>query len=59
MAPLLLPSNDQKLAAAAELQQVQMWQAAQTVRSRVPDQEGREELLACLGLSDVVRPAGR
>lgn len=58
MPSLTLPNNDQKLAAAAEVQQLQMWRAAQTVRACVPDEADRDELLACLGLLDVVTPAG-
>ncbi len=43
---------------SAHQRQVQMWQAAQTVRAHVAAGEQRDDLLACLGLSDVVAPAG-
>lgn len=56
MPPLTLSTNDQKLADAAQAQQLQMWMAAQTVRARVAEEDGREELLECLGLVDVVQP---
>lgn len=51
-------SNDEKLADAAESHHVEMWRAAETVRSRVQDDAGRDELLGCLGLLDVPRPQG-
>lgn len=44
------------MARAAQQQQVQMWRASRTVASHVAPHEGRQELLDCLGLSDVVRP---
>ena len=53
-----LRDNSQKLADAAVHQQMQMWRAAQTVIACVPEQEERLEVLACLGLTDVDRPAG-
>lgn len=58
MPTLDLRNNDQKLADAAQAHHVQMWRAAQTVRSRVTDPAGRDELLACLGLDDVACPTG-
>ena len=53
-----LRSNDEKLADAAQSHHLEMWRAAQTVRSRVTDAAGRDELLGCLGLLDVDRPEG-
>lgn len=51
-------SNAQRLADAADSRDLEMWRAAETVRGRVPEESGREEVLACLGLLDVERPAG-
>jgi hypothetical protein len=48
---------DLSRARAAEHHQLEMWRAAQTVLSHVQPAE-RQELLECLGLSDVLRPAG-
>lgn len=50
------PSFDDSLALAARREHQQMWQAAQTVRARVPAGEQRDDLLACLGLADVMAP---
>ncbi|MCW2666341.1 MAG: hypothetical protein JWN57_1303 [Frankiales bacterium] len=58
MTPLPARSNEQRLADAADSRDVEMWRAAQTVRGRVQDENGRQELLACLGLLDAARPAG-
>ena len=44
------------LAAAAQRERQQMWMAAQTVRAHVGAGEQRDELLACLGLSDAEAP---
>lgn len=44
------------IARAQQQQQLQMWRAAETVRSHVPLHQGREDLLECLGLTDVERP---
>lgn len=44
------------IAAAARRERQQMWDAAQTVRAHVGAGEKRDELLACLGLADVVAP---
>lgn len=52
-------TNHQRLSDAAQDQHVQMWRAAQAVRARTPEGTGREELLDCLGLSDVQRPLAR
>ena len=52
------PTFSDSLAIAARRQHLQMWQAAQTVRARVTPGEQRDDLLACLGLSDVVAPGG-
>jgi hypothetical protein len=46
------------IAASHERHEVQMWQAAQTVRSHVSPEQGQDDMLECLGLQDVVRPAG-
>ena len=43
---------------AAQHQQMQMWRAAQLVTARVKVSHGREDVLDCLGLTDVVRPDG-
>lgn len=54
-----VPSSfDDSMARAAQHHQVQMWRAAQTVKSHVLPRDGREDLLDCLGLTDVVRPEG-
>ena len=50
------PTFSDSIALAARRESQQMWQAAQTVRAHVGADDGREELLACLGLSDVVAP---
>lgn len=44
------------IAAAARREREQMWQAAQTVRAHVGVGVQRDELLACLGLTDVSAP---
>ena len=51
-------TQTEKIADAAEMNQIQMWRAAQVVRAQVPDQAECDEMLACLGLADLVRPAG-
>jgi hypothetical protein len=56
MSPLEVRSNGQRLVDEAAFQQKQMWRAAETVRRRTPDATEREELLACLGLTDVQPP---
>ena len=58
MNPVARPSFSDSLAMAAGHQHLQMWQAAQTVRAHVTAGEQRDDVLACLGLSDVVAPAG-
>lgn len=58
MAITASPSFSDALALSARREQQQMWQAAQTVRAHVAAGEQRNELLACLGLSDVVAPEG-
>lgn len=50
------PNFSDSLAIAARRERQQMWQAAQTVRAHVGAGERRDEVLACLGLSDVVAP---
>ena len=49
------PFND-ALVIAAQHQEMQMWRAAQLVKSHVPARKGRADVLECLGLTDVVRP---
>ena len=51
-------TQTEKIADAAEMNQLQMWRAAQVVRAQVSDPAECDEMLACLGLSDLVRPAG-
>ena len=58
MTPVARPTFSDSLATAAGRQHLQMWQAAQTVRAHVAAGEHRDDVLACLGLSDVVAPAG-
>lgn len=50
------PTFTDALAITARRERQQMWQAAETVRAHVPAGEQREDLLACLGLSDAVAP---
>jgi hypothetical protein len=57
MTPAAPSLFDLSMARAAEHHQIEMWRAAETVRSHVQPAD-REELLDCLGLTDVVRPAG-
>jgi hypothetical protein len=58
MTDAVRPTHTQVIAAAAEQHEVQMWRAAQTVRSHVSVEQGQEAMLDCLGLQDVVRPSG-
>ena len=53
------PSFDEAIAAAADHQHVQQWQAAQTVRAHLSQGAGRDDVLECLGLTNVTRPVGR
>ena len=57
MTSAVRPSFDEAIAAAADLQEVQRWRAAQTVRAHVLQGAGRDDVLDCLGLTDVVKPA--
>jgi hypothetical protein len=57
MTPAEPSSFEDAMALAARHQEVEKWQAAQTVTAHVRQQD-RQELLDCLGLSDVVRPVG-
>jgi hypothetical protein len=52
------PTFTDALALSAGRQRLQMWQAAQTVRANIGAGEHRDDVLACLGLSDVVAPGG-
>jgi hypothetical protein len=54
-----VPSHSDALADAARRQHLQMWQAAQTVRANVVAGERRDDLLDCLGLTDVLPEAVR
>lgn len=58
MTPATRPSYDAILAAAAQSHQLEMWRAAQTVRTHVAPDQGQDALLECLGLLDVTRPSG-
>jgi hypothetical protein len=51
-------SFEQSMAAAADLQLVQQWRAAETVRAHLAPSEGRDDVLECLGIADVERPVG-
>ncbi|MCW2500904.1 MAG: hypothetical protein JWN87_2580 [Frankiales bacterium] len=51
------PTYLQTLMDAEQANGLVMWQAANTVRSRVSDIEIQNELLGALGLLDVPRPA--
>jgi hypothetical protein len=50
-------SFDAALARSAHSREVQLWQAAQTVRAHVPAGEGLASMLDCLGLTEARRPA--
>ena len=50
------PSFEASIAAAHDLQEVQRWRAAQTVRAHVSSGQGQDDVLDCLGLTDVERP---
>jgi hypothetical protein len=50
------PTFRDTLALAARREHHQRWQAAQTVRAHVGAGDQRDDLLACLGLSDVGEP---
>lgn len=50
------PTYLQTLDEADRANDVVRWRAAETVRHRVTDPEGRAELLGSLGLLDVQRP---
>lgn len=52
------PTFSDALATAAGRQRLQEWQAAQTVRAHIGAGEQRDDVLACLGLSDAVAPGG-
>jgi hypothetical protein len=56
MTSVVRPTHEQTLAASAQLQEVQRWRAAETVRSHITQAEEREAMLDCLGLTDVTRP---
>ena len=56
MTSAVRPSFEESAAAAADLQQVQQWRAAQTVRAHIQQGPGRDDVLECLGLQDAVPP---
>jgi hypothetical protein len=56
MTPTGSPSFSDAVVIAASRQRLQMWHAAQTVRACIAEGEQRDDVLACLGLSDVVAP---
>jgi hypothetical protein len=47
------------LAQSNQHHEMQMWRAAETVRSHVKPAQGRDDILECLGLSEAVRPTGQ
>ena len=51
------PSFGDNLLAAADHLEVQRWRAAQTVRAHISLPADQDDVLACLGLTDVARPA--
>jgi hypothetical protein len=57
MTDAVRPTYSESITAAAALHEVQMWRAAQTVRSHVSQDQGQDAMLECLGLQDVTRPA--
>ena len=58
MTTAVRPSFEESMAAAADLQHVQQWRAAERVRAHLSPGEGRDDVLDCLGLTDVERPVG-
>jgi hypothetical protein len=48
------PLHTDVLAANEEHLEVQRWRAARTVRTHLSIEDGQEDVLACLGLLDVV-----
>jgi hypothetical protein len=56
MSPSAQSSFDASLQRMAQQREVQMWQAAQTVRAHIAAGAGLASMLDCLGLSDVQRP---
>ncbi len=52
------PTFSDTVARAEQMHQVELWRAAQTVRSHVSQDQGRDALLELLGLVDVPRPQG-
>jgi hypothetical protein len=56
---MTLPSQSffsESLERSAHQRQVQMWQAAQTVRAHVAVEDGLASMLECLGLDEAQRP---
>ena len=53
------PTFTDALASASQHQELQMWRAAQLVRTRVSVAQDRDVILECLGLSEAVRPESR
>ena len=58
MSPLDVRHHSEKLADAAAFHELQLHQAASTVRSRVQDPTAQRELLECLGLAGCAAPVG-
>ena len=52
------PTFTDAITIAEQHHQVQMWRAAQVVATHVKVGQQRDEVLECLGLSEVVRPPG-
>ena len=50
-------THAQRLVQEADLELIQRWNAAETVRSRQPAGTSCDDLLECLGLLDAERPA--
>ena len=50
------PSFSDSLATAARQQDLHMWKAAETVRAHLQAGPERDDVLACLGLTEVVAP---
>ena len=58
MTTAVRPSFEESIAAAADQQLLQQWRAAQTVRAHLGQGQDRDDVLECLGLAEVERPAG-
>ncbi|MBA2323518.1 MAG: hypothetical protein H0V92_05705 [Pseudonocardiales bacterium] len=56
MTPSTQPSFMESLQRSEDQHQLQIWQAAQTVRAHVGAQDGLDAILDCLGLTDAQCP---